>query len=125
MKIRRIAGTALVGALLAGSLIACSAVDKALDCAQLAADVSEDVGQLQDAVSGAGESPQGAVDALEAIDKDLDKFEEKSDNADLNKAAKDLQGAVDNAQKSAESGDIPDVSPVVDAAGELSKVCAS
>ncbi|NGN66790.1 hypothetical protein G5C51_23155 [Streptomyces sp. A7024] len=113
-------------ALSATALVGCSAVDKALDCAQLATEISKDVEQLQDVVGGAGESPQAAQDALDKIDKDLDKFSDKSDNADVGKAVEDLQTAVNNAQKSAEGGDpTPDLSGITSAAGELSKVCTS
>ncbi|GAA2367023.1 hypothetical protein [Streptomyces cuspidosporus] len=102
----------------------CSAVEKAIDCAQLAVDISTDVDNLQDAVSGAAVDPQDADNLLDALDKDIDKIKDKTDNADVGKAVDHLQKAVDNVQTAIDKGQDPDLGPVKDAAGELTKVCS-
>ncbi|WBB59115.1 hypothetical protein O7599_26445 [Streptomyces sp. WMMC500] len=117
-------GAALAAAAAAVTLTgACDAVNKAIDCGQLATEIAADVDRLQEAVSGAGESPQGAANALDEIDKSLNDFGDKSDDADVGAAVDDLQQAVDNAQQAADRGDVPDFRPVGDAAGELTNVC--
>ncbi|MCQ8194178.1 hypothetical protein [Streptomyces rugosispiralis] len=122
---RTTAVTALAAVALAVPVtVGCSAVEKALDCAQLALEISNDVDDLQDAMVGAAIDPQQADKILDALDKDIDKVGDRTDNADVGKALDDLQKAVDNVQKSVDSGEDPDLSPVKDAAGELTKVCS-
>ncbi|AQA12139.1 hypothetical protein HUF15_17785 [Streptomyces samsunensis] len=121
---RTTAVTALAAvALVVPVTVGCGAVEKALDCAQLAVDISNDVDNLQDALTGAAVDPQEADKVLDALDKDIDTMDDRTDNADVGKAVDDLQKAVDNVQKSVDSGDRPDLTPVRDAAGELTKVC--
>ncbi|MBL1099631.1 hypothetical protein [Streptomyces coffeae] len=103
--------------------VGCSAVEKAFDCAQLAVEISNDVDNLQDAVTGAAADPTQADKVLDALDKDIDKLDDRTDNADVSKAVDNLQTAVDNVQKSIDNGKKPDLTPVRDAAGELTKVC--
>ena len=118
------AGVALAAGAAAVTLTgACDAVNKAIDCGQLATGIAADVDQLQQAVSGADESPQAAADALNEIDKNLDELGDKTDDADVGAAVDDLQRAVDNAQQAADRGEVPDFQPVGDAAGELTNVC--
>lgn len=120
------AGAALAAGAAAVTLTgACDAVNKAIDCAQLATEIAADVDRLQEAVSGAGEDPQAAANALDEIEQNLDDFGDKTDNADVGKAVDDLQQAVDNAQQAADRGEVPDFQPVGDAAGELTNVCTS
>lgn len=122
---RTTAVTALAAVALAMPVtVGCGAVEKALDCAQLAVEISNDVDDLQDAVTGAVVDPQQADKILDSLDKDIDKVADRTDNADVGKAVDDLQKAVDNVQKSVDSGKDPDLSPVKDAAGELTNVCS-
>ncbi|WP_445519078.1 hypothetical protein [Streptomyces sp. NEAU-174] len=122
---RTTAITALAAVALAVPVtVGCSAVEKALDCAQLAVEISNDVDDLQDALTGAAVDPQQADKILDALDKDIDKVGDRTDNADVGKAVDDLQKAVDNVQKSVDSGKDPDLTPVKDAAGELTDVCS-
>jgi hypothetical protein len=75
-------------------------------------------------VENASNDPTQLDESLAAIDKNLDKIGDKTDNADVSKAVDDLAKAVDNVRTSIENGDeTPDISPVTDAAGELTKVC--
>lgn len=124
-RARRLALAVALPVVAATALAGCAAVDKALDCAQTAATVASDVQNLQDAVSGAGDNPQAAVNALDQISSDLKAVDTDTGDADVSKAVKDLTKAVDNARAAADKGDVPDVSPVLDAAGELSKVCTT
>ncbi|ADI09809.1 secreted protein [Streptomyces bingchenggensis BCW-1] len=122
---RASAFTALAAVAIAMPITAgCSAVEKAIDCAQLAVDITTDVDDLQDAVGGAVVDPQDADKILDALDKDIDKIKDKTDNADVGKAVDDLQKAVDNVQTAIDKGQDPDLTPVKDAAGELTKVCS-
>ncbi|MCX4664099.1 hypothetical protein [Streptomyces uncialis] len=122
---RTVTALALAGAALFAPLaVGCSAVDKALDCVQTADTIAESVTDLQQAVENAANDPTQAAESLDSIEKNLDKIGDTTDNADLGKAVDDLTQAVDNVSKAVESGDsTPDISPVTDAAGELTKVC--
>ncbi|MFD3450854.1 hypothetical protein ACFWVC_01605 [Streptomyces sp. NPDC058691] len=129
-RTRRLAVLAAATALGAAALTGCGAVDavdsvnKALDCATVAAQVAGDVQNLQNAVSNAGNDPQAAATALNQIADHLAALGDKTDNADVTKAVNDLQKAVDNARTAADSGQAPDISPVADAAAGLTKVCS-
>ncbi|WP_432132386.1 hypothetical protein [Streptomyces tendae] len=110
-------------ALTAGLTTGCDAVDKALDCVRTADAIADSVTELQQAVENA-DDPTQWEESLNSIDKNLDKIGDQTDNTDVNKAVDDLGKAVDNVRTSVENGDeTPDLSPVTDAAGELTKVC--
>ncbi|WKX70578.1 hypothetical protein [Streptomyces sp. XD-27] len=98
-------------------------VRKAVDCGRLALEISNDIDDLQKVVLEAALDPDEADKILDTLDKDIDKLKDKTDNADVSKALDDLQEAVDNAQKSIDKGEKPDLTPVKDAAGELTNVC--
>ncbi|WP_432081770.1 hypothetical protein [Streptomyces sp. WAC 04229] len=111
-------------ALTAGLTTGCDAVGKALDCVQTADAIADSVTSLQQAVENASNDPTQLEESLDSIDKNLSKIGDKTDNADVNQAVDDLGKAVDNVRTSVENGDeTPDLSPVTDAAGELTKVC--
>jgi phage shock protein A len=125
---RRIAIAATVAAigLTAGLATGCDAVDKAIDCVQTADTIADSVTGLQQAVENAANDPTQTDQSLNSIEKDLDKIGDKTDNADVNKAVDHLSTAVDNVRTAVKNGDnTPDISPVTDAAGELTKVCTS
>ncbi|MFD5284454.1 hypothetical protein [Streptomyces rubrogriseus] len=110
-------------ALTAGLTTGCDAVDKALDCVRTADAIADSVTELQQAVENA-DDPTQWEESLNSIDKNLDKIGDQTDNTDVNQAVDDLGKAVDNVRTSVENGDeTPDLSPVTDAAGELTKVC--
>lgn len=120
------AATVAAVALTAGVTTGCDAVDKALDCVQTADTIADSVTRLQQAVENASDDPGRLDESLAAIDKDLAKIGDKTDDADVNKAVESLGDAVENVRKAVKDGDTtPDVSPVTDAAGELTKVCTS
>ncbi|MFF2845519.1 hypothetical protein ACFVT5_04200 [Streptomyces sp. NPDC058001] len=111
-------------ALVAPLALGCDAVNKALDCVQTADTIADSVTDLQQAVENAANDPAQAEESLRSIDKNLDKIGEKTDNTDVNKAVDDLSKSVDNVRQAINDGDkTPDISPVTDAAGELTKVC--
>ncbi|MFF1725169.1 hypothetical protein [Streptomyces sviceus] len=123
---RRITIAAAVAAvaLTAGLATGCDAVSKALDCVQTAEAVADSVTDLQQAVENASNDPTQIDEALAAIDQNLDEIGDKTDNADVNKAVDHLNAAVSNVRTAVKNGDeTPDLSPVTDAAGELTKVC--
>ncbi|MDT0613012.1 hypothetical protein [Streptomyces lancefieldiae] len=126
-RLRRTAATAATVAavaLTAGLTTGCDAVDKALDCVRTADAIADSVTALQQAVENASNDPTQLEESLNSIDKNLDKIGDQTDNTDVNKAVDDLGKAVDNVRTSVENGDkTPDLSPVTDAAGELTKVC--
>ncbi|UXX93579.1 hypothetical protein N7U49_18395 [Streptomyces sp. AD2-2] len=119
------AGAAVIG-LTAGLTTGCDAVNKAIDCVQTADTIADSVTGLQQAVENAANDPTQTDASLNSIEKDLDKIGDKTDNADVNKAVDHLREAVDNVRTAVKNGDnTPDISPVTDAAGELTKVCTS
>ena len=110
-------------ALTAGLTTGCDAVDKALDCVRTADAIADSVTELQQAVENPDDPPQWE-ESLDSIDKNLGEIGDQTDNADVNTAVDDLGKAVDNVRTSVKNGDeTPDLSPVTDAAGELTKVC--
>jgi hypothetical protein len=122
---RRTAAFAVAAVLVAlPAAVGCDAVNKALDCVQTADSIADSVTSLQQAVENAANDPTQTDESLNAIENNLDKIGDKTDNADVNKAVDDLNKAVGNVRTAVKNGDhTPDVSPVTDAAGELTKVC--
>ncbi|MEU2773993.1 hypothetical protein ABZ646_13890 [Streptomyces sp. NPDC007162] len=119
-----IAAAAATTALAAALLTGCGTVDKALDCVQTADSIADGVTGLQQAVENAANDPTRADAALDSIQQNLKKIGDRTDDTDVNKAVDDLQRAVDNVRTAIRNGDsTPDVAPVTDAAGELTKVC--
>ncbi|WP_435243235.1 hypothetical protein [Streptomyces cucumeris] len=104
--------------------VGCSAVEKAFDCAQLAVDISNDVDKLQKAVSGVASDPTQANEAVDSLDKDIDKLDDRTDNADVKKAVNHLQTAVHNVKKDLDKGNTPDMTAVKEATSELTKECS-
>ncbi|MFF8971553.1 hypothetical protein [Streptomyces sp. NPDC014995] len=119
-----IAAAVAAVALTAGVTTGCDAVNKALDCVQTADAIADSVTQLQQAVESASNDPTQLDESLDSIEKNLNDIGDKTDNADVNKATQDLREAVVNVRTAIKNGDeTPDISPVTDAAGELTKVC--
>ncbi|MER7934993.1 hypothetical protein AB0N99_27930 [Streptomyces sp. NPDC093272] len=122
-RITAIAAVTATAALTLG-LTGCDAVDKALDCVQTADSIADSVTDLQQAVENAADDPTRTDASLDSIQSNLGKIGDRTDDADVNKAVDDLDKAVDNVRTALKNGDsTPDVTPVTDAAGELTKVC--
>ncbi|MER7759510.1 hypothetical protein [Streptomyces sp. NPDC097619] len=123
-KHHRLAALALAAALAVPVLTACDAVSTAFDCANTAVAVTDGVNDLQQAVSQADNSPQDAQNALDRIEQNLKKIGDQTDNTDLGKAVDSLTTGVGNVRDSIRNGDAtPDITPITDAAAELTKVC--
>ncbi|MFD6937857.1 hypothetical protein ACFWAP_17105 [Streptomyces goshikiensis] len=123
MKLR-IAAVAVAAVLTVPALTSCDAISTAMDCANTAVAITDGANDLQQAVSQAGNSPQDAQNALSQIDQNLKKIGDQTDNADLRKAIDSMNTAVKNVRTSIEGGNsVPDITPVADAASEISKVC--
>ncbi|MEU6385601.1 hypothetical protein ABZ847_18805 [Streptomyces bauhiniae] len=121
--------TTVIAALAAAALTmglstGCDAVNKALDCVQTADSIADSVTDLQQAVENAANDPSRADASLDSIEQNLDRIGDRTDDADVNKAVDDLNSAVSHVRTEIRNGDdTPDVRPVTDAAGELTKVC--
>ncbi|MFL4904398.1 hypothetical protein ACJ6WF_14740 [Streptomyces sp. MMS24-I2-30] len=123
-RITAVAAVTAGVALTTGLATGCDSVNKALDCVRTADSIADSVTRLQQAVENAATDPTQAAESLDAIQKNLDKIGDTTDNADVNKAVDDLGAAVDTIRTAIKNGDsTPDVGPVTDAAGELTKVC--
>jgi phage shock protein A len=123
---RRTAVAAAVAAvgLTIGLTTGCDAVDKALDCVTTADAVADSVTDLQQAVESASDDPTRLRESLDSIEHDLGEIGDRTGNTDVDKAVDHLGDAVGNVRTAVDSGDAtPDLSPVTDAAGELTKVC--
>jgi predicted nucleic acid-binding Zn-ribbon protein len=119
-----IAAAVAAAALTVGLTTGCDAVNKALDCVSAADAIADSVTELQQAVENASNDPTQIEESLDSINKNLDEIGDKTDNTDVNKAVDDLQQAVTNVRDAVKNGDeTPDISPITDAAGELTKVC--
>ncbi|MFI5985861.1 hypothetical protein ACIQWR_04790 [Streptomyces sp. NPDC098789] len=121
---RRLSAVLLAAALAVPALTSCDAISTAMDCANTAVAITDGANDLQQAVSQAGNSPQDAQNALNQIEQNLKKVGDQTGNADLGKAVDSMTKAVQNVRTSIESGNkAPDITPVADAAKEISKVC--
>lgn len=124
---RRPTATALTalaaGALAIPLLAACGALDTAVSCAKTATAVVDSVDKLQQAAGNAAENPQDAEKALNDIDKNLDKLGDSTGDPDLTKAVDKMHQGIENARQAVEQNKNPDLQPIADAAGELTKVC--
>lgn len=123
--VRRRTALALAAVTLAlGTTVGCGPLDKAMDCAHTATTIAASVDKLQQAVGAAADAPLQSQQALDDIDRELTSLGDKTDNADLAKAVKDLGTGIDNVRAAVDSGDAtPDLKPVSDAATEIGKVC--
>ncbi|WP_406436343.1 hypothetical protein OHB00_20445 [Streptomyces sp. NBC_00631] len=124
---RRVTTTAAVAATAAltiALLAGCDSVNTALDCVRTADSIADSVTSLQQAVENAANDPTRTDASLDSIQQNLRKIGDRTDDADVNKAVDNLQKAVDDVRTAVRNGDsTPDVTPVTDAAGELTKVC--
>ena len=127
MPVRRRRSTGIAAlaaaALILPAAVGCSAISTALDCAQTAATIADNVNQLQQAVSDAQENPAEAQQALDLIDKNLDKLGDSTGDADLKKAVDDMNTGVRNVRESLNKGENPDLTPIEDSAAEITNVC--
>ncbi|MEU8681827.1 hypothetical protein [Streptomyces sp. NPDC048611] len=124
---RRPAATALV-ALAAASLAipllsGCGAVEKAMDCANTASSVVDAVDKLQKAADNAVNDPQKAQQALDDIDTNLRKLSKDASDPELSKAIDKANDGIKAARKDLDNNKAPDIQPIVDGTGEMTKIC--
>ncbi|MGW4893432.1 hypothetical protein ACWEQL_14380 [Kitasatospora sp. NPDC004240] len=105
------------------SAVSCSAAQKALDCGNLAIKITSDINEVQTAVANVANDTAAATQALQKLRDDLDQLGKNSKNTDVAKAITDLNTQVGVVQQAVNDKRIPDLKPLGDAAGNLSKVC--
>ncbi|GGR35274.1 MULTISPECIES: hypothetical protein [Streptomyces] len=121
---RRIALAVATAATLTAVLSGCAALDTAMDCVKTADAIATSVSKLQQAVSSASNDPTQIEEALTSISTELGNLKDTTDNADLSKAVDDLTKGVETVRTAVKNGDTtPDITPVTDAASEVTKVC--
>ncbi|MGK5545409.1 hypothetical protein ACSNOH_11845 [Streptomyces sp. URMC 127] len=103
----------------------CATAQKAVDCARLGIEISNDVDDLQRSVTDTATDTGNAGKILDNLEKDTKKLKDKSSNVDVGKALDHLQKAIGNVRDALRDDRTPDLTPLTDAAGELSKVCTS
>jgi hypothetical protein len=119
-----------VGLVLSGlALTGCDGADRAWDCAKTAAHIAGDIQDLQDKATNLGQVSdasrrQETVNALDKVRADLTGLGDHPHDADVAKAADNLDTAVDDARMSVVHGRTPDLKPVGTAAADLTRVCA-
>lgn len=124
-SIARPAALAVAGliAILPLSMVSCSAAQKAIDCGSTAVRITGDIADVTKAYDNASNDSAAAGKALQKLKNDLDQVGRNSKNTDVAKAVTDLQKQVDNVQQAADKNQVPDLKPLGDAAGNLTKVC--
>ncbi|MEV5240522.1 hypothetical protein AB0K89_15695 [Streptomyces cinnamoneus] len=105
--------------------VGCSAAQKAVDCARLGVEITDDVNDLQQSATDAANGSGRTGKVLDQLDQDTRKLKDKTDNTDVGKALDHLQQAITNARDAVRRNVAPDLTPLKDAAGELTKVCTS
>ncbi|MFJ8625701.1 hypothetical protein ACIRD3_23015 [Kitasatospora sp. NPDC093550] len=110
-------------AILPLSMVSCSAAQKAIDCGNTAVKITGDIADVTQAYDNASNDSAAAGKALQKLKNDLDQVGKNSKNTDVAKAVTDLQKQVDNVQRAADKNEVPDLKPLGDAAGNLTKVC--
>ncbi|MEU1310747.1 hypothetical protein ABZ419_17920 [Streptomyces cinnamoneus] len=105
--------------------VGCSAAQKAVDCARLGVEITDDVNDLQQTVTDSANGSGQTGKVLDALDQDTRKLKDKTNNTDVGKALDHLQQAITNVREAVSRNATPDLTPLKDAAGELTKVCTS
>lgn len=124
-----------VRAVLAAVLIvplgaACGSVRATVDCGKSALRITGDVQDVSAAVTNVGnlvddKRRRDTSEAIAELRGDLGKFGKGNGGADQRKAADDLAKAARNVQTASDTGQTPDMKPLLAAAGLLTKACAS
>ncbi|MDH6121535.1 hypothetical protein [Kitasatospora sp. GAS204B] len=124
-SLTRPAGLAVAAliAVLPLSAVSCSATQKAIDCGNTAVSVGTDLSQLGSAYNNSTNDPAAAGRAMSKLKTDLDKLGKNAGNTDVSKAVTDMRTQADKAQQAMDAKQVPDLGPLGDAAGNLTKVC--
>jgi hypothetical protein len=106
-------------------LTGCGTVNKVVGCVHTADAIANTVTDLQQDVEQASGDRKKTDEDLDDIDKKLKKIKDTTDDSGVKKTVGDVQQAADNVRTSVDKGDkTPDLSPLTDAAGQLTKVCS-
>ncbi|MGP4114372.1 hypothetical protein ACTWP5_26110 [Streptomyces sp. 4N509B] len=125
-RTRRAAGSVGSAGLLAvmavTGTLACD-LQRAVDCAQLALEVTTSADSLENALST--EALGDDVDALDELSEDVGELQDRVGDTDVQEAADSVVEAAENLTRAVEEGEVPDLTPLADATSELTTVCAS
>jgi hypothetical protein len=110
-------------AILPLSAVSCSAAQKALDCGNTAVKITNDISEVTAAVGNVSNDAVAAGQAIQKLKNDLDQLGKNSKDTDVAKAISDLNTQVDVVQQAVNNKQVPDLKPLGDAAGNLTKVC--
>ncbi|MCK7623983.1 hypothetical protein MUU72_12885 [Streptomyces sp. RS10V-4] len=126
-RLRRPAASALAAlaaaALAIPALSACSAVQKAMDCAKTATAVVNGVDKLQKAAGDALDDPQETTKALDDLDGKLQQLSKSAHDPELSKAVGDMNQAIKDARRAVEADRAPNLKPIGDAATRITTQC--
>jgi len=104
-------------------LSGCGAVQKAVDCAKTATSVVNAADKLQQPADNALIDPKKTQQALDNIDSNLRKLSDEASDPELSKAIDKANKGIKDARKAIENNKAPDIQPIVDGAGEMTKIC--
>ncbi|MGP3970247.1 hypothetical protein [Streptomyces sp. 6N223] len=116
----RAGALALTVTLAAGASTACD-VQRAVDCAVLALEVSNAGDRVAEAV--ATSVIEDDADAFRELAEDIEELQDRVQDTDVREAAESVGEAAENIEQAVERGETPDLSPLVDATSELTGVC--
>lgn len=113
--------------LTAGLSTGCSPddVDHSLDCVREHDAIADSLKAIHEAGSAAAGDPSRTGDALDTLEKNLDKIGRNSDDGAVGKAVKDLDRTVADYNRAVLVGEKPDPHAVDKAASALTDICAS
>ncbi|WP_063784217.1 hypothetical protein [Streptomyces sp. SBT349] len=113
-------GAALAVVLSTVAMTGCD-LQRAVDCARLAVEVTDSVATFELATEG--ENPGVVVDAADEVTDDVAELRDRVEDTDVRAAADSVQEAVDSIADGVENGTPVDLSPLGDATAELTEVC--
>jgi hypothetical protein len=117
-----LAGVLALSVALAGGAVSACDLDRAVDCARLALQVSNASDRVADAV--ATSVLDDDIDAFGELAEDIGELERRVNDTDVREAAESVSEAAENLQRTVEDGREPDLTPLVDATAELTTVCS-
>ncbi|MFF4585854.1 hypothetical protein [Streptomyces sp. NPDC001388] len=121
---RRRTAVAAAAALTTGLLTGCEFGDSA-DCLPHADAVAWSITAIDEAGADAIEDPSRTGDSIATIEKNLDEFDDGSDDTEAGRAVNDLHRAIRDYNQDILDGRTPDANRIDKAAAELRDLCAS
>ncbi|KUL35713.1 hypothetical protein ADL22_26290 [Streptomyces sp. NRRL F-4489] len=126
-RLRRRTATALTAlaaaALAIPALSACSAVQKAMDCAKTATAVVDGVDKLQKAAGHALDDPQETNKALDDLDTKLQQLSKSAHDPELSKAVDAMNQGIKDARRDIDANKAPNLKPLADATSRITAQC--